>query len=460
MTALAESYPRDLAVSPRGRPLWTLLTLTAGLAVVTQAARPLDDPDVWWHVRLGDQVLRTRAIPDRESWSYAAVGRRWVPTSWLSDIVLSAAHGLFGWQGVRVLVVAVAILFAFALARLMSRAAPPMGASLAYAVTAVACAGYLRERPQAVSLVLAIVLSSWCERVREGNPPPVRTVAVVCWFWACLHGMWVLVPLALVLAGLSQGKAVTRHVFAAAAGGIAAAALTPVGPRLVMQPFVIANRAHEIAEWQPVHVISWAALLLVAMAVLLAQAQRSERIFAGALLCFACLAARNVAPVAVLLAPLLARRFDAIFPTTGTEAPRWAPSTLFATAGVLVSAMLLAQPDVAATVPLSLTRILNQRPGSRVLVDYDIGGLVSGEARSVSAAVDGRTDVYDPTWLHRYLQLTELQGNWPGLLAALMPDTAVLHRHTALTQQLLGTGWTVLAQDGDWALLAAPGVPS
>lgn len=437
-------------------PLWSLLTVASGLVIVTQAARPLDDPDVWWHVRSGDQILDTHRLPNRETWVWTAVGRRWVPTSWLSDVGFAVAHRWAGWQGVRVLTVIVAAAFAILLASLLHRTSGAVGAASAYALTAAATAGYLRERPQALSLCLVIVLAAWCEDVRRGEPPPWWLVGVVTWIWACLHGMWVLVPPTLVLAAAGCGLRQLRGVLPAAFAAVIAASVTPVGPRLVVQPLVVAHRARDIAEWAPPHVPSWPAALLAVMALLLLRAPRQERLFAAGLIIFGCLAVRDVAPAAVLLSPLLARRVSALLPTSSAQVPTLAQRVPFALGGAVPLLLLLLTPSVSTSVPLQLAARLDRQPGAHVLVDYDIGGLVTGEARRVSAAVDGRTDIYDPDWLHEYLRLTEARSGWQAALDELAPDRALLLGHGALARQLVAQGWHIDESEAQWALLSPP----
>jgi hypothetical protein len=236
-----------------------------------------------------------------------------------------------------------------------------------------------------------------------------------------------------------------------------AAAITPVGPRLAVQPFVVARRARDIEEWSPVHLLSWQALLLVGLALLLLKVPREERLFAVGVLGFACLAVRDVAPATILLAPLLARRLEDLLPASHARVPLAVPTALAAAALGLAVASLSITRAVSSSVPTALASQLDHDAGAHVLVDYDIGGLVTGQARHVSPAVDGRTDVYDPSWLHAYLQMTLLRGDWRPLLAQLHPDRALVQRDGGLAHVLTAAGWQVDQTEGDWGLLSAPG---
>jgi hypothetical protein len=461
MTHLVARRPAAPSNDVTAVPLWSLLTATVGAIVIAQAARPLDDPDVWWHVRSGDQILSQHRMPSRETWVYPALGRRWVPTSWLSDVVLSLAHSAGGWQGVRVLTILVAATFAFLLARRLRQEASPLGAAIAYAAVSIACIGYLRERPQAVSLVLLVLLAGWADRTRRGSPPSLLVVIPITWCWASLHGMWILVPPVLLMAGACGGRSTFRRSLAPSLLSLVSAALTPVGPRLVGQPFVVAHRAREIAEWAPVHVWSFQALVIAGLAVVLVAGRRwlmpGERFFVATLLVFATLAVRNVAPAAVLLSLPLSRVVTGLVPTSMAHAPGIVRRATAITGPLAAVAILATTPAISSTIPTRLMSELNRHPGAHVLVDYNIGGLVTGTARRVSPAVDGRTDVYDPAWLHRYLLLTEARGDWRPVLRTLSPDLAVVQQDGALARALQTDGWRQDAAEAGWVLLSPPG---
>jgi hypothetical protein len=429
--------------------------------VIAQAARPLDDPDVWWHVRSGDQIVSLHRLPSKETWVYPALGRRWVPTSWLSDVILAVTHHAGGWQGVRLLTVAVAATFTLLLARSLREVTSPFACAMTYAFVSVACIGYLRERPQAFSLVLVVVLAGWAETTRRGRPPHWYLVVPVTWSWACLHGMWVLVPLVLLLSGACGGRSALRRSLSPVLLSVASAAVTPVGPRLVMQPFVVAHRAREIAEWAPVHIRSLQMLLVVALGCVFVTGRRwltsGDRLFVGAVLVFAVLAVRNVAPAFVLLSLPLGRVMTGLAPGSLAQTPRTLFRSVAAMGPLAALAMLAITPAVSASVPLRLMSALNRHTGAHVLVDYNIGGLVTGTARSVSPAVDGRTDIYDSGWLHRYLLLTEARGDWRVMLQALDPDLVVIQQDGALARALEAAGWQRETSEAGWVLLAPPG---
>src|SRR5206468_11780754 len=66
-------------------------------AVLPRATWPLIDGDVWWHIRAGEEVLRTGRIPNVDSWSIVAAGRPWTSQDWLANVILALGNGMGEW---------------------------------------------------------------------------------------------------------------------------------------------------------------------------------------------------------------------------------------------------------------------------------------------------------------------------------------------------------------------------
>src|ERR1700693_2810637 len=54
------------------------------------------DPDVWWHIKVGQDILRTHHFPTVDPYSFTAVGTPWIAYEWLGEIVLAFAYRLGG----------------------------------------------------------------------------------------------------------------------------------------------------------------------------------------------------------------------------------------------------------------------------------------------------------------------------------------------------------------------------
>jgi hypothetical protein len=447
-----------------------LFAVAAAACAMLRATGPLADVDVFWHVRLGDRILRTHSVPTREPWDFPAVGRHWVPHSWLSDVALAVTHRIGGWNGVVALRLALSVALLVLVARAVLRGTDPLAGPLVYAAVALALSPNLLDRPQLFALVLVAALLPLFDRARTGVAPHPLVAAALGWLWASLHGSWPLLPLALCLAAACvrvDRRRGARALLLAAAAAVAGAALTPVGPALLVRPYVVARASYTLNEWQPTAPMSpfgvAYTVLLATLAVSWARSARveaGELVWAGAIALGGLLAWRNVGFATLLLAPVVARRLSAVVPAgRRSEIPRWALATFAGVAATTLVALAVASPTFPDDAPTGLLATLRAQPGEiRLLDDYNVGGLVTGlGGPHVSAAVDGRIDAFPPGFLARYGQAVTLRGDWSGLLAELRPTHALLQANRPLTHVLeTERGWRRLGADRTYVLLAAP----
>jgi hypothetical protein len=463
----------------RGVDAWRWFALVVGGLFWVGTTRPLGDPDIWWHVRTGQLVLDS-GVPHEEPWAFTALGRPWVPTAWFSDVVLATVHDVAGWRGIVVAKVLVSAVVLLVLARQLFSVASSRIAGPVFALAAITLSPFLAERPQLVSLLLTVWLVGAARKALEGRPPPWWTVAVG-YVWANLHGMWVLVPLAFgvvaVGAALDRGPAwlaVSRRSGLVAVAVVVSAALTPAGPRLAYWSLVVRDAASGISEWQPTvlvdrYSLAFTVLFLlwaVGLARAAARAPRSEVLWMSAVFLFSLQAGRNVAPAVILMAPFAAFALERAYGErlAGLTVPRVPRALVGATVVVAVAAatlLVVSRPPVVDGVPFRIVAALKERPAPvRVLNSYNVGGVLTGlGAPHVSVAIDGRTDNFDPDFVHRYLAATGDLVEWREVVREVDADYAVLGKDGPLATELRRAGWARELTDGDFVLLRSPTVP-
>jgi hypothetical protein len=446
----------------------------AGVAVALTlgwTGGPLSDPDVWWHVRTGRWILDHHAIPHTDPWSFTAPHGSWVPTAWLSDVLFGLASRVGGDEGLRVLRVvlaAAAVVAVWVVAR--RSATTSRDAFLATGLGVLALAPFLRERPQVLSLLLVACLSLLLQRILAGEIPRLLPCVLLCWLWANLHGMWVLLPAGVLGAGvLAWWEDRSRVPLAARCTVVAllswaAVLLTPVGPRLAWWPLVVRDAAAPITEWQPTVLLQLVgAPLLLLLLVLVVRWARATTpvpvvhvVFSLAVVVFGLLAFRNVAPAALLLLPEVARRWDAGVEREPLPLVPRAGAAAVAVGLVLACVYLVAGRTVSADQPVALVdRLAGRDAPVRLLNHYDVGGLVTGKASPPAhVAIDGRTDIWSPAYVRRYVDALNGAPDWRALVDDLRPDAALLPEDSEVARGLvLERHWHVVDSEGRWQLL-------
>jgi hypothetical protein len=78
--------------------------LAAGLVVITffTVSPHFNDPDVWFHLKLGQIVWNTHQVPTTDLFSHTAFGHAWIPHEWLAELSIFAAYRLAGETGLMV----------------------------------------------------------------------------------------------------------------------------------------------------------------------------------------------------------------------------------------------------------------------------------------------------------------------------------------------------------------------
>jgi len=95
MATLALQWPRTHALSSTKLGGWTLGAFIIIFGVIRQF-RPALDPDLNWHLRTGQLILATGAIPRVDSFSHTMAGAPWVDFEWLYEAALATIYGLGG----------------------------------------------------------------------------------------------------------------------------------------------------------------------------------------------------------------------------------------------------------------------------------------------------------------------------------------------------------------------------
>ena len=479
----AAAGPRPLPSSRRHPltgtiPLWRLLAIVAAVGGVLLATRPLTDPDIWWHVRLGD-LIRQSGVPHRELWSYPILGDPWHPTAWLTDVLLSFLHAAGGW---RAIVLFKVVLAAAILATLYRQVVPRARAEISSVVfvTAVTCMGFFfSERPQMFSLLLVLLVGPWAVRLATTGQWRAWPWVAITYLWCNLHGWWVLAPALLGLAAVSWAaqsrfsrSSLVTLAKAAVTGVLAVLATmaTPVGPALTFQPLAVHAIAPEITEWQPTSLLGNAplgyAVLLLILLVSWAVAPPKQiglLVFCLGAIAFSFVAVRNVGPVTLVLAPIVAQAAGAAFgPRLDRRPPSLVPLWVGVAVGTVTAALVataaFARPAVEPTIPWRIVHQLDALPGPKhVVADFLLSGVLTGEARSASVAMDTRVDNYSASYAHRYLAMLEMGNHWQRTFDEADPDYVVLVTESGLRQYLQNDRhWVLMTRDNGFVLLRPP----
>src|SRR3954467_3658501 len=91
--------PRNAGVD---RPSQHGFLLMVALVALFAGAKPVLydtlDPDCFWHLRVGEQLIREGVRPLRDSLSFASTREPWTPYSWLAEIGMAKLWAFGGFR--------------------------------------------------------------------------------------------------------------------------------------------------------------------------------------------------------------------------------------------------------------------------------------------------------------------------------------------------------------------------
>jgi hypothetical protein len=153
----------------------------------------LFDAGTGWHIRTGDHILATGAVPRADFFSYARAGDPWFAWEWLYDVLLSVIHGAAGLNGVLVWsVLLIAVTF-----HLLFRIAHKRSGSLVVAAALVILAGrasvvHYLARPHLASWLLTLLFVVGLEDIQDGRRRALVWLPLIMVLWVNMHGGFVL----------------------------------------------------------------------------------------------------------------------------------------------------------------------------------------------------------------------------------------------------------------------------
>jgi hypothetical protein len=188
------------------------IILLAAMTVGLLAQRLLGDASIGWHIRNGEQMLRTHSITRSDPFSVTMGGKPWYAWEWLYDCGIAAIHHWLGLNGVLLLtalIIAVTFALAFRLSLRRGADLPSTTVLLAFALGASTI--HMLTRPHVLSWLFAVVWFQILYGSETGDPEKSRRLwwlPVLMMLWVNLHGGFIL---GFVVLGLYLLSHAIRH---------------------------------------------------------------------------------------------------------------------------------------------------------------------------------------------------------------------------------------------------------
>ncbi len=442
------------------------------------------DPDLWWHIKVGQNILTTHHWPTTDPFSFTVAGTPWIAYEWLGDVLIGSAARYGGLLGLDVLLIVLASIVMLALyAYTTMRSGNSKAGFVASGLLCSLAFASFNLRPQMLGYLFLILTLIVLERFRRGKQRALWFLPLLFLVWINTHGSWVIglgVIFVFWAAGLAEfrigGVEATRWrpaerirlelIFLLC---LAAIPFTPYGTRLAAYPFTVAStlplNVGNIMEWQPMpfNIAGGKLFLAVVLAFFLAQmmfqitwrAAEVVLFFGGVMM--ACLHVRFLLLFVPFFAPLFATVLARWLPPYDRKKDHYILNALLMAA--VVAAMVRYFPTragiekiAAETFPVGAVNYLRQHPVAGPMYNtYGYGGYLISMLPEQKVFIDGRGDLYeDGGVFSEYLEVADLKPAAFMVLRAHGIQSCLLESKEPLA--------TVLAANPDWERRYADGV--
>jgi hypothetical protein len=427
-----------------------LASLLVG-AVSVPARHFFVDPDIWWHIKVGESILLTHRWPTTDPYSFTVSGQPWIAYEWLGDVVWGAVMRMGGIRGLEMLLIllgSAVMLALYGYATLCSKNSK--AAFVACASLFVLANASFTLRPQMLGYLFLILTMICLEFFRQGKRVALWFLPVVFLLWVNTHGSFVIGLGAIVvywLCGLREirlGGIETKRWSAADRSRLslvfllclAVLPITPYFTQLAVYPFDMAfsqpiNVAN-IQEWQSMafgllggKLFLGLLIAFIVCQVALRLSWRLEELSLGLFgIAMACVHMRFLLVFVPFFAPLLAKILAHWMPSYDRLKDKFVlnAALMVALAWGLVH-FLPSQANIQAKIaeefPVKAVEYLKTHPvPGPMFNNYGYGGyLVWAQASGQGDFIDGRGDVFERGGVFAdYMHISLLK---PGAFAVL-----------------------------------------
>lgn len=409
------------------------------------------DPDLWWHIKNGADILATHHWPTTDPYSFTVHGQPWMSPEWLGDILLARVSQIGGLLGLDILLIVLgsAVMIALYYLGTLRSGNSKAGFLAAGLLSSLAFASFTL-RPQMLGYLFLVLTMIALEFFRQGKHRAIWFLPPLMLVWINTHGSWIIglgAIFAYWICGLKSfelggivAKAWTpserRQISFVFMLCLAVLPITPYGTRLVAYPFTVASSLPvslaNIMEWWPMPFNASGGkvflAILIGFVALQVALRLSWRLEEFALLIFGIATAvvhrRFVLVLVPFWVPLLATIFARWLPPYDRRKEHYGLNALLIAA--ITAAMIWFRPTqasieqkVAQSFPVGAINYMDRHSvPDPMFNDYWFGGyLVWSRGPKHRVFLDGRSELYEAGGvLSDYMRITYLA---PGALNVL-----------------------------------------
>ncbi|MGQ9728131.1 MAG: hypothetical protein ACUVSC_06385 [Candidatus Fervidibacter sp.] len=444
------------------------LTVILGLVIAFAAAHPVLDPDMWWHLAVGESILQHRSVYFVDTLSFTNP-KIWVNSQWMTEVIFATLHKIVGIEGLEAIALVLKVI-AFLLVFEATKAPPltRVWVTILFAFGAFPLIGGVR--PQLFSFLFVAWLSLTIHQHRQlsetrnlekpkwqfANLSMFVSIPLLFAIWANVHSFYpvafALLSLAIVADYVNErrkqpfvlGQSWRRQMALTLSLCLVTIMFTPFGwnsPKQVIVNIIQSSQL-PIEEWKPAvemkHplVIVWAGLLLLWLICLAWSPKRPDalELLWGAFATFSALTGvRMIALWCLIVAPFVSEHIGQwtsqlsrpIGARSKAQPPSWLPVAVVSLCAFLTGIVLAPRFSPSEFIKRekkeyprdAVAQLEKFVPAKNCLTRYDWGGYIAWKLKGrVKVFVDGRADFYPTKVMRDFMTAYFGKERWQEVL--------------------------------------------
>ena len=466
----------------------TLLLGSVLIVIVTLFIGPEQDPDFWWHLRIGRWMVENGRLPSTDIFTFTVSSHVWTDHEYLTEMLMWVT---FSRLGLPALIVAFGLLTwaGFWLIYLQVRRQPFVFVGLGLVIGALAGSPIWGPRAQMITFAFSCLELFWIQGYLTGRSRALNFFPLVMILWANLHGGWVIgfawlgvaLVAELVMWAWDQDNLAyamhARRLAVIAGASVLAVAATPHLLSLYPYPFQTQGSVAQqrlIVEWfspdfHEIYVRPFEAMVFLLIGgFALRRPSLYEFLLTALALFLALQSVRNIALFVAATTPVLINSYSNWWKEYAA-ARKWTfslpPRPIFAATTAVVLVVILGvtalrvsgnisparqQQVDAASYPIGAADWLASHPdvGTHMYNQYGWGGYLAYRfypQQNRQVFIFGEAALMGDGLLNEYEDVQTLRPDWKQILDKYGVDYIVYNKGEALSN--------VLATQPDWTLV-------
>jgi hypothetical protein len=237
------------------------------------------DPDLWGHLKFGEDIWNSRSISKIDIYSFTAYGNEWTNHEWLSEVLMYYLFSRFDSPGLIIGKITIGLLIISALSVIsFNRKSSPLGYGIVFVICVFIMSPGFMTRPQLVTFLFSAIFLLIFHLYFEKRMNLLWLLPIIMIIWVNSHGGFVIglgmFPVIIFCEGISylfsrnKRRNNFRNLILWMILTGAAVLVNPYGLSIITFLYESLSAPRNISEWAPIGIFDLSYLRFKILAVL------------------------------------------------------------------------------------------------------------------------------------------------------------------------------------------------